>query len=210
MSASGCETEKKRRKARVAAGETDRARWESATSYEVFWAHRAAAAARLFRAGEWICDIGCGEQRLRAMLPAGCVYLPADLRQWDAAVEPCDLNAGILPKRHLARCDVAALLGVIEYIYDLPRLFDSLGRWAETMVISYNCSDLADLDRTGFGWVNTLTEQALLACLKQAGFNPDTVQRFGATEILVRAGNSDFNTIRRARRRVARRLYKRP
>ena len=199
-----------RRKARVVAGETDRERWEDASSYEQFWSDRSVAAAGLCAAGQWVCDIGCGQQRLAALLPAGCTYLPADLRRWTPAVETCDLNAGRLPERHLARCDVVTLLGVIEYVYDLPRLFAALARHAETVVVSYNCIELADVDRAGFGWVNALTSEALATIVSQSGFQPDTVTRFGTMEVLIRASNPAFGRLRRLRRRVARVLHSQP
>ena len=207
MSPISSTAENRRREARVRAAETDRERWEDAASYEQFWSDRAVAAASLCRPGQWVCDIGCGMQGLRAALPAGCTYLPADLRLWDPAVEACDLNADLLPERQLARCDVVTLLGVIEYIYDLPRLFAALTRRVETVVVSYNCAELADVDRIGFGWVNALTKEALLELLQQAGFRPDTVERFGAMEILVRAHNAHFGVSRQLRRRAARLLY---
>ncbi|WP_428487096.1 methyltransferase domain-containing protein [Rhodopila sp.] len=202
--------EKLRRQAQVAAGATDRERWEDATSYERFWSDRSAAAAKLCRSGQWVCDIGCGMQGLKAMLPAGCTYLPADLRRWEPVVETCDLNAGRLPERHLVRCDVVILLGVIEYIYDLPRLLAALARRAETVVVSYNCAELAEVDRPGFGWVNALTTEALLELLRQAGLQPNALERFGAMEILVRARNPGFGPLQRLRRRAARLSPARP
>ena len=119
---------------------------------EQFWSDRSAAAAKLCRSGQWVCDIGCGIQRLAAALPPGCVYLPADLHRLDPAVDSCDLNAGLLPGRHLARCDVVTLLGVIEYIFDPLRLLSALAQRAEIVVLSYNSVELADVDRAGFGW----------------------------------------------------------
>ncbi len=210
MTPLSAEAEKLRRHARVAAGVTDRERWEDAASYERFWSDRSAAAARLCRPGQWVCDIGCGMQALGGMLPAGCTYLPADLRAWTPAVEVCDLNAGLLPERCLARCDVATLLGVVEYVFDPSRLFAALARRAETVVVSYNCAELAEVDRAGFGWVNALTREALVDGFRQAGFQPDRVERFGATEVLVRAINPRFGPLRRLRRRAARMLHARP
>ena len=199
-----------RRRARVAAGETDWDRWLNADSYEQFWSDRSVAAGALCYPGEWICDIGCGRQGLRATLPLSCVYLPADLHRWDSAVEFCDLNAGRLPNRHLARCDVVTLLGVIEYINDLPHLFRALARRSESIVTSYNCSDLAEVDREGFGWVNGFTTTEVLQLMGAAGFRPARVKRFGEMEILVRAHNSRFGAMRRLRRRAARLLDQRP
>jgi len=204
------EAERLRRQTQVAAGKTDRQRWEDAASYEQFWSDRSAAAAKLCRPGQWVCDIGCGMRGLGALLPLGCTYLPADLRCWEPVVERCDLNAGLLPERHLARCEVVTLLGVIEYIYDLPRLLAALARRAETVVLSYNSAELSEVDRAGYGWVNALTSEAILELLRQAGFLPDTVQRFGSMEILVRGSNASFGPLRRLRRRVARLLYTRP
>ena len=191
------EAEKARRKACLIVGQTDRERWENVESYEQFWSDRSAAAAKLCRSGQWVCDIGCGMQRLAAALPPGCVYLPADLHRLDPAVDSCDLNAGLLPVRHLARCDVVTLLGVIEYIFDPLRLLSALAQRAEIVVLSYNSVELADVDRAGFGWVGALTSQTVVELVRQAGLRLECVERFNAAEILVRASNPGFGPLRR-------------
>jgi hypothetical protein len=195
-----------RRKAVVAAGGTDRQRWSDPTSYEAFWSDRSVAAGQMLPSGRHICDIGCGMQGLREHLPAGSTYLPADLRAWTPEVMVCDLNAGHLPERYLAQCHVVCLLGVIEYVYDLPRLFEALRQRVETILVSYNCVDLAEVDRAGYGWVNSLSSEQVPALLQDHGFRPVEVRRVGRMEILVKATQSDFGWRPRLRRAVLRRF----
>ncbi|MCG7360614.1 class I SAM-dependent methyltransferase [Roseomonas sp. ACRSG] len=200
------ESEIARRKAVVAAGGTDRERWCDPASYEAFWSDRSVAAGQMLPPGLRVCDIGCGMQGLRAHLPAGSIYLPADLRAWTPEVLPCDLNAGLLPERYLAICDVVCLLGVIEYLYDLPAFFTALRRRTETVLVSYNCVDFAAVDRAGYGWVNALGSEQLLALLRDHGFEIAEVRRVGRMEILVRATQPRFGWLRRLRRDLRRRL----
>jgi hypothetical protein len=191
----------------VAARQTDHERWRDAASYEPDWAGRGVEAARLLRGAGWVCDIGCGMQTLRQALPADVIYLPCDLRQWTPRVEPCDLNAGVLPVRSLARCDVVCLLGVLEYIYHPARLLAALARYAEGIVVSYNVPELADHDRAGFGWVNALSGEALTGLLRDAGYATHETVVFQDRELLVRAALPGLPLHARLRRAVARRAF---
>ncbi len=191
----------------VAARQTDHERWRDAASYEPDWAGRGIAAARLLHGARWVCDIGCGMQTLRQALPADVIYLPCDLRQWTPEVEPCDLNAGVLPARSLARCDVACLLGVLEYIHDPARLLADVARYAEGIVVSYNVPELVDHDRAGLGWVNALSGAALTGLLRDAGYAVREAMVFQDRELLVRAALPSLPLRARVRRALTRRAF---
>jgi hypothetical protein len=201
-----CEAEEvARRRYIVAAKTTDRARWSDPASYEPFWSDRAATAGRLCDNASWVCDIGCGPiQSLQRFLPAATVYLPADLCAWTPRVCICDLNAPILPERYLRLSNIVYLLGVIEYIQDLLRLFTALASRTETIVVSYNCTNLGEADRSGYGWVNALASEDVLALLGDTGFHPVAIERVGTMEIVVKAENVNFGLSWRLRRRAAR------
>jgi hypothetical protein len=131
-------------------------------------------------------------------------FYPPTRAAWTPRVCVCDLNAPLLPERYLCLSNIVYLLGVIEYIQDLPRLFTALASRAETIVVSYNCTNLGEADRSSYGWVNALASQDVLALLGDTGFHTVAIERVGTMEIVVKAENLRFGLYRRLRRRAAR------
>ena len=187
------QAEAERRVRAVQDGRTDIERWSDPGSYEPSWSARGAVVAAMCEPGQAVCDIGCGQQTLRGHLPPGTLYLPADLRAWTDEVELCELNAGVLPERSLARCDIAVMLGVLEYIRDPAALLAALASRVGTVVVSYNCADFAQVDRAALGWVNALTEAELLAMLDAAAFDVVRASRFNQNELIVLARSRAFH-----------------
>ena len=194
------------RRRSVAGGITDAARWTDPDSYLPFWDSRAVAVAPMLRDLRWVCDIGCGRQALRTQLRPGTRYLPADIRGWTADTETCELNQGRLPRRALLRCDVAVMLGVLEYIVDPGLLLIRLRGYAEHLLLTYCAPELWTVDRAGFGWVNALGEGELHALLTAAGYTVTATSRFEDRQLVVRASAHPFGPLRRLRRSTARRI----
>lgn len=163
------EQERARRRAAVAAGETDVARWSRADSFAPNWSYRAGLAAQMIPACSRVLDLGCGAMDLERALPPGCVYLPADLVRRDERTLVCDFNAGEFPDG--VEADAVTLLGVLEYIQaplDLLRKVRGLGR---PLVCSYSITDRRpQLDRAAQGWINAYDFAGLEALMRQAGF----------------------------------------
>ena len=132
------------------------------------WAHRARHVATLCRDDQWVCDIGCGEQHLRWLLPAGTNYLPADLLHWTEDTETCDLNAGKLPVHSLTLCDVAVMNGVVRYLRDRDAVFAGLAEYAEFLVIHYRPTDISPQQARRYP--SHLSETELTALLTKNGF----------------------------------------
>ena len=151
------EGELARRREAVAAGATDLTRWLDETQYEAGWQARAGRALELAKGSRWVCDIGCGPQFLRRLLPPSSVYLPADLRRWTPDTAEIELNAGRLPVTYLELSDVCFLLGVLEYLLDLEKFLRALSARVELVVFSYNPAELVPDDRAAMGWLNALT-----------------------------------------------------
>ena len=196
------------RRRSVAQRMTDAARWTDPDSYLPFWDSRAVAVGPLLRGRRWVCDIGCGRQALRAQLEPGTRYLPADLRGWTADTETCELNQGRLPRRALLRCDVAVMLGVLEYIVDPALLLTRLHRHAEHLLLTYCLPELWEVDRAGFGWVNALRAEELQALLTGAGYTVTATSRFEDRQLVVQARARSFGRLKRLRRDAARRLLR--
>jgi hypothetical protein len=199
-----------RRKEVVLERKTDRERWQEEANFEAHWSPRSSFAAALCGSSKWVCDVGCGMQSLRNLLPAHATYLPADLKKWTDDTFTCDLNAGEFPKKYAEISDVLCFLGVIEYIYDLDALFENASRHTDRVVVSYNPTDIAESDRRGYGWVNDLTVGALVRLVHEHGFIVDSLQKIDGSQVILRMRNSRFSWKRGLRRAAARMWFKPP
>jgi hypothetical protein len=159
-----------RRKASVAAQETDARRWSQRESFLPQWSHRAALAAQMIPAYARVLDIGCGAMDLERVLPPGCVYQPCDLVARDERTIVCDLNQGEFPTG--AQPDVVTLLGVLEYLKEPLAFLRNVRDLNCPLVCSYSITDRRpDLDRAAQGWINSFDFQALADLMRQAGFH---------------------------------------
>jgi hypothetical protein len=148
-------------------GATDLERWSQRENLKSNWAERAEVAAQLVPPGVRLLDIGCGSMDIERFLHPTTTYIPADVVRRDDRTIICDLNRREFPD---VGADVISLLGVLEYIHDLPRLFAVLRSRNVGIIASYNPVDLGkpDRDRPAQGWFNDLTtaEMAALAADK--------------------------------------------
>jgi hypothetical protein len=145
----------------------DQSRWFDLSIYSPRWQRRAKVVGKALPAG-WVADIGCGRQQLTDYLAPGSVYLPSDLRAWDDGVEACDLNAGRYPEKTLACADIVAMMGVLDFIIDLPALFQKLCEHVELLGVTYHDSEsgraLSSLRR------HTYTPSEFTDIINAAGF----------------------------------------
>jgi len=95
----------------------------------------AVAISLLEPAGGLVCDLGCGPQALRGLLPRGVRYLPVDLVDWTPDTVVCDLNVG-LPDG-FADADWVFALGVVEYLDDPAALLALVARHPARLIVSY-------------------------------------------------------------------------
>jgi hypothetical protein len=161
--------ESERRKAVIAAGETDRSRWEDPSQLQPSWDQRARLAVAYVPRGARVLDLGCGAMALERVLPDGCRYIPCDLVARDGRTLVCDFNAGEFPGE--TPCDVVTVLGVLEYIHDAPGFLRRLSALGRPVVLSYNIAGgRGPADRGSLGWVNDFSQAQLLDLLRDGGF----------------------------------------
>ncbi len=173
------------RRIKVAVGETDRERWSEPSNLLRSWEGRSVRAVDFIPAGARVLDLGCGAMTLERHLPYGCTYLPADLVPRDSRTLICELNKGILPRVDPLP-DVVTLLGVAEYVNDLPALFRALRGYDARLVVTYNATDYAaGLDRAALGWVNAYSVQALIALAKETGWRLRLATWIDRNQVLV-------------------------
>jgi hypothetical protein len=126
-----------------------------------------------------VIEFGAGKRQLESYLDPTCSYFPSDLVDRGGNTIVLDLNSRPLPDLSHLKLDVAIFAGVLEYISDL----DSVVPWLSSQVVmciaSYGCAHTRPrtisrfketIRRTGAGWINTFTEDALLQTFSAGGF----------------------------------------
>jgi hypothetical protein len=144
------------------------------------WRQRADACVALLRSIVSPCDgllsladIGCGDQKLRDALRVHgvqCRYQGYDLLPQSLEVHCFDVRRDSLPKIH----DIAVMLGVIEYLRNLPEVLMALAPRVPYLIVShvfrqnglYTAERLAEL-----GWLHHLSEKELDGILTNSGFS---------------------------------------
>ncbi len=177
--------ESERRKQIIAQGQTDTERWRDPGQLERAWNERARQAADFIPSGAVVLDMGCGAMALEQFLPPACIYLPCDLVARDRRTLVCDFNVGGFPVAdHATHITV---LGVLEYIYDVPTFLNRLRVYARPIVLSYNPTDLTGtIDRPALGWVNNLSFAELERALRTAGLCVTTGLQIDHGQVLLR------------------------
>jgi hypothetical protein len=179
--------ERKRRLNLIKQGETDLTRWSKIDSFKQNWDTRAPFAAALCADSKVVCDIGCGRQALRRLLPLHIVYRPADLVQRSDDTAICDFNKKQLPESYLIEADTVTLLGVLEYIYDVPWVLNSVREYIETLIVSYNPSDMIHHDRRERGWVNDYRLDEFVQMLVACGYIVKHVSLVDPAQVIIKA-----------------------
>jgi hypothetical protein len=136
------------------------------------WDERAAMAGEWLSNEEAVADVGCGLMGLRQFLDPATAYIPVDIvpRTPDSIV--VDLNREALP---VIGSTTAAMLGVLEYIDDVPRVLREL-RQFDHVVLSYNHLAIQDVLRAlklrpaSVDWRKRYFHFRFRDLLRQAGF----------------------------------------
>lgn len=162
------------------------------------WRQRAATAAQLLAGvpelrapGASVADIGCGDGKLREALRAAAI--PAAWRGYDlhpqaADVQAFDVQRDTLPTGHT----VAVLLGVVEYLPDLPRVLTGLAAAVPFVLLSHVQRDperYPPARLRELGWCNHLATADVDALLRRAGFGlrAQSTTPDGRTQVLLAA-----------------------
>lgn len=119
----------------------DPSRWHLRESFLQDWSRRAEKAVEFLRPDDrTVVEIGCGANQALRSLIGDRIYLPADLHQWTQDTIVCDLNAGQYPST-LDKADVCFMLGVLEYLEDVPTVLHTLAGRVPSIVVSYTTRD---------------------------------------------------------------------
>ncbi len=151
--------------------ETDYSRWMNPDNLCSSWEQRSRFAATLIPKGSRVLDLGCGKMTVEKYLDASCTYLPADLVPRDIRTLHCDINKGEIPVE-INTVDIVMMLGVIEYVFDLPSFLKTIERSKKKIVVSYCDTDSSSVrgfpERKSLGWVNNYSKNQIRDLFAQA------------------------------------------
>lgn len=152
------------RKAKI----TDHKRWKQKEELYLEWDQRTVILASMISPGTNIIEFGAGNMALKNHLPPECSYTPSDLYKRHEGILKCDLNVGI--EFSLASYDTAVFSGVLEYVYDVDKVFRQLSSSITKVVLSYACTDISNADRLRSGWLSDYSKKDLETIFKKYNY----------------------------------------
>ncbi len=146
-------------------------RWATLDNAEgEHWNARSALASKWLEDQTSLTEFGCGMMYLEKYLKSGQRYCPSDVVRRDARTIVCDLNKESIPTTSTS---AVVMLGVLEYIFDAPRVLAEAAHQYQTMVVSYCVTDAPDgpEDRREHAWVNAFSTSEIEAIFSDAGWS---------------------------------------
>lgn len=141
------------------------------------WQRRASIVGPLLADCDSVADLGCGVMLLRPFLRPGTRYVPVDIVARDEETVVVDLNQQPLPTLDV---DGWAVVGLLEYLFDVPALFRAL---TGTVVTTYNPVDLNDRPRLENAWVNSYDTAGLESVFAATGWRIVVRETLGTQRI---------------------------
>lgn len=148
---------------------TDYKRWERTSELFSEWDERTKILAGYLKPGSRIIEFGAGNMVLKNFLPSNCHYTPSDIFKRSGEVLVCDLNNTIMID--LSKFDTAVFSGVLEYVYDIDKVFEQLEPFVKHLVLSYSCIDLSEADRLERGWLSDYSQDELERVFRKHDYN---------------------------------------
>jgi hypothetical protein len=145
---------------------TDYSRWAEPRNIYASWESRTRRAAELVPNNSRVIEFGAAKRVLERCLDPSCTYVPSDLNQRPLP----DLGANTY--------DVAVLMGVLEYVADMPSVLDWLAKQVPVCIVSYACAPPArslrgmrgTVGRLHKGWMNNYREEKFRSLFRERGF----------------------------------------
>ena len=144
------------------------------TQKRATWVERAAIAADLLEGvldpGAIVADVGCGDQKLKRELMsrrADVRYRGFDIMPQHSSVTKFDIQSEELP----ASFSAVTLLGVLEYVRDIPATLNRIARAAPYLVVSHVNPEEGNLPAERLAtWTSVLTGAEFEKALRAAGY----------------------------------------
>jgi len=173
---------------------TDRKRWTDPRSFHADWEPRTEKIAALIPKNTRVIEFGAANRLLERYLDPSCTYTPSDMVDRGSGTIICDLNERPLPDLGADVYDVAVMIGVLEYMRDLPSVLDWLTQYVDVCVLAYapvkssRYSPLAVLEavrRLRHGWMNNYREEEFQSLFRERGFELVRGEDWEAQRLLV-------------------------
>lgn len=138
---------------------TDIKRWEENRNLFKDWNERTAILGSFVKHNSRVVEFGAGNKSLEKYIPGNCFYTPTDIVKRSSDFLICDLNETI--DVDLSNYDTAVFSGVLEYVYDIDKVFEQLPDNIKTVLLSYSCSDISQANRLENGWLSDYSSKVL-------------------------------------------------
>ncbi len=153
---------------RKALGRSDIKRWRATSALYEDWDSRTEMMSTFISENTKIIEFGAGRLVLKDFIPESCEYTPSDIVDRGQGTIVLDLNKSPLPV--FQNYDYAVFSGVLEYVNNVPELISHLSEYIDTFVLSYAVSDNYPTNRGIHGWVNSYSEEEIIAILEQNNY----------------------------------------
>ena len=158
---------------------TDRERWSDPRNIYASWEPRTKMVAALVPDNSRVIEFGAAKRLLEKYLDPSCTYQPSDVVDRGPGTLVCDLNERPLPDLGVDAYDVAVIIGVLEYVRDVPAVLDWLAQYVSFFVVTYACAKVSGKSPLAFvqkiarlrhGWVNSYREEEFRSLFIERGF----------------------------------------
>jgi hypothetical protein len=141
------------------------------------WNIRAAFAVEMLKGVTSVVDVGCHNMRLERLLGPEVRYIPVDVVARDERTIVVDLNREPMPK---VEAQALLALGLLTYLYDVPKFLGEVAAGYSTAVLSYNTTDdqPPGFDRRQHAWVSDYSGEELEAIFQRCGLRIVESRRF--------------------------------
>jgi FkbM family methyltransferase len=164
-------------------GGSDGGRWADPASLLGAWDGRAARVADHIPRGAHVLDVGAGAMALRRFLDASVRYTPADLVAREPGCLVADLNQGQFPE---GRYDYVTMLGVLEYLHDVPAVLRRARAAAPRAILTYSLFAGENRDnRRSLGWFNDYTAEELTHLLAESDWYVSSVEAIENNQVIL-------------------------
>jgi hypothetical protein len=142
------------------------------------WDFRRSLAANWLADAKVVADLGCGDMALERYLSPNQQYIPVDCVKRDQRTIVLDLNVSDF---RTISADSCAVLGVAEYIYDLPGFLQRVAQSFPRVVASFVCriERHREAARQSMGWVNHFDHRGICDLCAAAGLVIEREQPIG-------------------------------
>lgn len=134
-------------------------RWKKNDQLFIDWDARTLILGSFILPNANILEFGAGNMVLKNNLKNMQSYTPSDIIKRHTDTLVCDLNADF--EIDFTSFDTVVFSGVLEYVYNVDKIFDKLSTNINQIVISYCCSDVELASRTKNGWLSDLKKSQL-------------------------------------------------